>query len=97
MIDYEKEFGKPEYELGARQVQIARTFKIVYGWMSAGLALSGVVAWYTAASGLWETVLQGPAFMGCIVAELALVFILSMAINKLPVGVAYLRFLGRKR
>ena len=94
MIDYEKEFGKPEYGLGARQVQIATTFKIVYGWMCAGLALSGVIAWYTAASGLWETVLQGPGFFGCIVAELALVFVLSMAINKLPVGVAYLMFLG---
>ncbi len=94
MIDYEKEFGRPEYAAGARQVQIAATFKIVYGWMCAGLALSGAVAWYTAASGLWQTVLRGPAFMGCIVAELALVFVLSMAINKLPVGVAYLMFLG---
>ena len=94
MIDCEKEFGKPGYQIGARQVQIAATFKIVYGWMCAGLALSGVVAWYTATSGLWETVLQGPAFMGCIVAELALVFVLSMAINKLPVAVAYLMFLG---
>ena len=27
-------------------VQIATTFKIVYGWMCAGLALSGVVAFY---------------------------------------------------
>ena len=38
MIDYEKEFGKPGYAAGARQVQIAATFKIVYGWMCAGLA-----------------------------------------------------------
>ena len=94
MIDYEKEFGKPGYAVGSRQTQIATTFKIVYGWMCAGLALSGVVAWYTAASGLWQTVLRGPGFMGCIVAELALVFVLSMAINKLPVAVAYLMFLG---
>ena len=94
MIDYEKEFGKPEYALGSRQTQIARTFKIVYGWMCAGLALSGVVAWYTAASGLWQKILQGPGFMGCVVAELAVVFILSLAINKLPVFVAYLMFLG---
>ena len=94
MIDYEKEFGRPEYALGARQTQIARTFKIVYGWMSAGLALSGVVAWYTAASGLWERVLMGPGYMGCVIAELALVFVLSLAINKLPVAVAYLMFLG---
>ena len=43
MIDYEKEFGKPGYAAGARQVQIAATFKIVYGWMCVGLALSGVV------------------------------------------------------
>ena len=50
MIDYEKEFGKPEYAAGARQVQIAATFKIVYGWMSAGLALSGVGPWYTTVS-----------------------------------------------
>ena len=41
MIDCEKEFGKPEYALGARQAQVAATFKIVYGWMCAGLALSG--------------------------------------------------------
>ncbi len=94
MIDYEKEFGRPEYALGARQTQIARTFKIVYGWMCAGLALSGVVAWYTAASGLWERVLMGPGYMGCVIAELALVFVLSLAINKLPVAVAYLMFLG---
>ena len=94
MIDYEKEFGKPEYALGSRQTQIATTFKIVYGWMCAGLALSGVVAWYTAASGLWQKILQGPGFMGCVVAELAVVFILSLAINKLPVFVAYLMFLA---
>ena len=50
MIDYEKEFGKPEYAAGARQVQIAMTFKIVYGWMCAGLALSGVGPWYMTAS-----------------------------------------------
>ena len=72
MIDYEKEFGRPEYAAGARQVQIAATFKIVYGWMCAGLALSGVIAWYTAASGLYRTVLAGAGFTVCIVAELAL-------------------------
>ena len=94
MIDYEKEFGKPGYALGSRQTQIATTFKIVYGWMCAGLALSGVIAWYAAASGLWQKILQGPGFMVCLVAELAVVFVLSLAINKLPVFLAYLMFLG---
>lgn len=92
MIDFEKQFGNPDYALGARQTKIAATFKIVYGWMCAGLALSGVVAWYTASSGLWQKVLQGPGFMGCILAELALVLVLSLAIRKMPVALAYLTF-----
>lgn len=94
MIDYEKEFGKPGYQIGAKTTALASTFRIVYGWMAVGLALSGVIAWYTAASGLWKSVLQGPGFMYCIIAELALVFILSAAINKLPVMVCYLMFIG---
>ena len=94
MVDFEKEFEKPEYAVGARATVVATTFKIVYGWMAAGLALSGVVAWYTVTSGLYKTVLSGPGFMTCIVAELVLVFILSLAVNKLPVAVAYLMFIG---
>jgi len=94
MVDFEKEFGKPNYEIGARQTQVAATFRRVYGWMCAGLALSGVVAWYTWTSGLWQKVLAGPGFFGCIVAELALVFILSLAIGKLSVATACLMFLA---
>ena len=91
MIDYEKEFGKPGYQIGARQVQIAATFKIVYGWMCAGLALSGVIAWYTAASGLWQKILQGPAFMGCILGAL------TLYLDFINLFLHILRFLGRKR
>ena len=94
MVDFEKEFGKPTYATGLKETLIAATFKRVYGWMCAGLALSGVVAWYTAASGLYERVLTGGGFTICIVAELALVFALSAAINKLPAFVATLMFLG---
>lgn len=94
MIDFEKQFGKPEYATGTRQTLLATTFKLVYGWMGAGLLLSGVVAWYTATSGLYQRVLSGPGFMLCILGELALVFALSAAINKLSSGVACLLFLG---
>lgn len=94
MIDFEREFGKPAYETGAKQSMIATTFRVAYGWMAAGLALSGVLAWYTAASGLWQKVLSGPGLIGCIIAELALVFILSAAINKISAAVATLMFLG---
>lgn len=94
MVDFEKEFEQPGYAAQTRTTVLARTFKLVYGWMMLGLALSGVVAWFTAESGLWEKVLMGPGFYGCIIAELALVFILSAAINKLPVVLAFLMFVG---
>lgn len=92
MVDFEKEFGRPDYAVGSRQVQLATTFKIVYGWMCAGLALSGLVAWYTAASGLGEKILAGPGLWVCLIGELVLVFALSAGIRKLPIAVAYLMF-----
>ena len=99
MVDFAKQFERPGRMDGrgaAADVAsgVAATFRIVYGWMCAGLALSGVVAWYTAASGLYKTVLQGPGFMACVIAELALVLVLSMAIGKMPVALAYLVFAG---
>ena len=92
MVDYEKQFEVPAY--AERSTQIATTFKIVYGWMAVGLALSGLIAWYTFTSGLWQKILTGPGMTICIVAELALVFVLSAAIRKLPEGIAYLLFIG---
>ena len=53
-----------------------------------------LVAWFTAASGLWQKVLAGPGFIGCIVADVALVWILSASIRKLSVPVAILMFIG---
>ena len=92
MVDYEKQFETPAY--AERSTQIATTFKIVYGWMAVGLALSGLIAWYTFTSGLWQKILTGPGMTICIVAELLLVFVLSAAIRKLPEGLAYLLFIG---
>ena len=81
---------------GARKAvaSTAGVFQAVYGWMCAGLLLSGLVAWFTAASGLWQKVLAGPGFFGCIIAEVALVWILSASIQKLSVPVAILMFIG---
>ncbi|MBO7721315.1 MAG: Bax inhibitor-1/YccA family protein [Kiritimatiellae bacterium] len=96
MVDFEKEFGKwngqsvPGYV--EAKVQIAATFRIVYGWMCAGLALSGVVAWYVASTGAYKTILSGPGLIICVVAELALVLTLSAAIGKIPVALAYLLY-----
>ena len=94
MVDFDKQFEKPAYETGVRQTQIATVFKLAYGWMCAGLALSGLVAWYTAASGLYKTVLMGPGLWVCIIAEVAMVWILAASIRKLSVGAACLMFVG---
>lgn len=94
MVDFEKEFKRPDYSLAEGKTKLATTFRIVYGWMTVGLALSGVIAWYTASSGLCEKLLTGAGFKVCLFAELALVLILSFAINKLPVVICYLMFLG---
>ena len=94
MVDFDNQFEKPAYETGARQTQIATVFKLAYGWMCGGLALSGLVAWYTAASGLYKTVLMGPGLWVCIIAEVAMVWILSASIRKLSVGAACLMFVG---
>ena len=94
MVDFESHLARPPYAAGSRQVQVAGLFKLVYGWMAAGLAISGVVAWYTYSSGLWQRVLTGPGMIFCIIAELALVLILSSAIRKLPAATACLMFLG---
>ena len=95
MIDFEKEFTSPQFNIAAdERTAVASVFRSVYGWMCAGLALSGVVAWYTVASGLWKTILTGGGFAICIVAELALVIVLSAAIRKLSAGAALLMFLA---
>ena len=94
MTDFEREFERPAYATDAQATRIATVFKLAYGWMCAGLALSGLVAWYTASSGLWQKVLMGPGMWVCIIAEVALVVILSASIKKLSVGAACLMFVG---
>ncbi|MGN0876206.1 MAG: Bax inhibitor-1/YccA family protein [Kiritimatiellia bacterium] len=92
MIDYEREFEVPQY--AAEKTALARTFAIVYGWMGAGLALSGLVAWMTFESGFWKKVAVGPGLWVCILAELALVWVLSRSMDKLPLVQAPVLFLG---
>ena len=94
MVDYEKEFRSPDYQMHSPALQVGAVFRRVYGWMALGLAVSGVIAWYTAASGLWQKVLVGPGIIGCIVAELALVIGLSSMIRKLSPLAAAAMFLA---
>ena len=68
----------------------------VYGWMGLGLALTAVMALVTVSTpALYEAIVGNRLiFYGLMIGELALVFILSGAINRLSAGVATMLFLG---
>lgn len=66
----------------------------VFNWMAIGLGLTGIVAFYTAQSGLSRAIVASPLFMILILAELGLVFFLSARVNKIQAGTAMGLFLG---
>ncbi len=64
-------------------------FNAVYAWMSAGLGLTAVVAWYVSTQPqLMARIFHGPTLILLFVAELALVFTVSAAVNKINAEVA---------
>lgn len=66
----------------------------VYSWMALALAITGLAAYYVAHSSLIFTILGNPLiFWGLIIGEVALVFGLSAAINKLSLTTATLMFI----
>jgi hypothetical protein len=66
----------------------------VYNWMGLGLAITALVAMYTASNqSLLALIFSNSlVFFGLIIGELALVFILSAAINRLQASTATLMF-----
>ena len=84
MVDYESAFKNREYgATAAAGTGIAGVFRQVYGWMAAGLGLSGLVAWQVASSGALETLVKGPTLTLCAIAEIVLVIALSAGVRKL--------------
>lgn len=91
-----------DYELDdrtlGRQMAASEAFptlmRKVYVWMTMALVISGVAAYGVATTpGLLQTFYQTPALLwGCIIGELALVFALSAAINRLSLTTATLLF-----
>ncbi len=66
----------------------------VFNWMAIGLGLTGVVAFFTAASGLAMAIVATPLFFVLILAELGMVFYLSARIDKMEPGTATGLFVG---
>ncbi len=67
----------------------------VYGWMTVGLLLTAFVAWYAANSAaVMELLFTNRVFLiGLIIAQLALVIVLSAMIQKLSAGVTTMLFM----
>jgi len=66
----------------------------VFNWMAIGLGLTGVVAWFTASSGLAMQLVASPVFMVLVLVELGMVFFLSARINKIQAATATGLFIG---
>ena len=84
-----------QYESRVDAGTIARFFNAVYAWMAAGLALTAVVAWWVSTQPeLMARIFSSPVIIiGLVVAQLALVWTISAATQKLGAGAATALFL----
>jgi FtsH-binding integral membrane protein len=64
----------------------------VYNYMASGLAVTGLVAYYGAASGAYASLARTPWFWLVLLAPLALVVLLSFRIERMSLGAAQLAF-----
>ena len=78
-----------QYEPRADAATVARFFNAVYAWMAAGLALTAVVAWWVSTRpDLMAQIFRGPVVIGLVIAQLALVWTISAATQRLSTAVA---------
>ena len=76
--------------------RIAAFLRAAYGWMCAGLAITAATAWFVASSpSLLRTIARsGPLYIVLIVAQLAIVYILSARVQRLSAFAASWLFIG---
>src|ERR1700731_2556206 len=78
-----------DIDTGLRQYMLR-----VYNYMGAGLALTGIVAYAAAASGVYASIARTQLIYVVIFAPLALVFLLAARIQKMSLGAAQATFWG---
>ena len=76
--------------------RISTFLRSVYGWMCAGLAITAMVAFFVASSpAIVETLVRTPFLMiGLVIAQLGLVFTLSLRAEKMAAGTASALFVA---
>src|SRR4051812_22617745 len=81
--------------LGALRVEIRPLMRMVYIWMTLGLVISGVVAYFVSHSSIIDSLVESPALLfGAVIGELALVLVLSFALRRLSPTVAGIMFIA---
>jgi len=82
--------GSLAYSSTQVQVRVNAFIRSVYNWMAAGLAITGVVAYYVASSPTLLNIIFGNrlVFFGLIIAELVMVFTLASRIAKMTAATA---------
>ena len=75
------------------QARVGSAISSVYLWMTGALALTGTIAYWVASHPEWVKTLMGWPFLVLCGVELALVFGLGAAINRLSFGAALAGFL----
>jgi uncharacterized protein len=76
--------------------RVAAFLRAAYGWMCAGLAITATTAWFVASSpALLRTIVRsGPLYIGLVIAQLGIVFILSSRVQRLSASTASWMFIG---
>jgi uncharacterized protein len=76
-----------DIDVGLRQYMIR-----VYNYMAGGLALTGLVAYFAAASGFYQQIYGTPLYWVVLLAPLGMVLVLSFGIQRMSLGAAQLAF-----
>src|SRR3954469_19640075 len=76
--------------------RIGAFLRAAYGWMCAGLAITATTAWFVASSPtLLRTIVRsGPLYIGLVIAQLGIVFVLSSRVQRLSASTASWLFIG---
>ncbi len=91
-----QDFSRPQPQtMPQSEVMVNSFIRSVYNWMGLGLALTGLVAYFTAHSQTMVQLIFGNSFLffGLIIAELILVFFISARINRMSASTATALFL----
>ncbi|WP_035216793.1 Bax inhibitor-1/YccA family protein [Desulfobulbus elongatus] len=89
------QIGTRDITLAQARQQASTVFLAkVFNWMAIGLTVTGVVAYFVAASGMVRALIASPVFFILVLVELGLVFFLSARIERMQPGTATGLFVG---